>query len=68
PQVFRRAALESALLDASEELLAAATDDAWLIERAGGAVRVVESSPANLKVTTSTDLKVAELLLQERST
>ena len=43
PQVFRRAALERALAEASDELLAAATDDAWLIERAGGAVRVVES-------------------------
>ena len=67
PQVFRRAALENALVEASDELLAAATDDAWLIERAGGAVRVVPSSPGNIKVTTSTDLKVAELLLRERA-
>src|ERR1700733_6176737 len=65
PQVFRRAALERALLDAGEELLAAATDDAWLIERAGGRVEVVESSPANLKITTPTDLRLAELLLAE---
>lgn len=67
PQVFRRAALESALLGASDELLAAATDDAWLIEQAGGSVRVVRSSPGNIKVTSSTDLKVAELLLMGRS-
>ena len=65
PQVFRRAALERALLDAGEETLAAATDDAWLIERAGGRVEVVESSPANLKITTPTDLTLAELLLAE---
>jgi 2-C-methyl-D-erythritol 4-phosphate cytidylyltransferase len=65
PQVFRRAALERALLDAGEETLAAATDDAWLIERAGGRVEVVESSPANLKITTPTDLRLAELLLAE---
>jgi 2-C-methyl-D-erythritol 4-phosphate cytidylyltransferase len=63
PQVFRRAALRDALAEASDELLAAATDDAWLIERAGGAVRVVESSRANLKVTTETDLRIAEMLL-----
>ncbi len=63
PQVFRRAALTDALAGASDELLAAATDDAWLIERAGGAVRVVESSRANLKVTTETDLRIAEMLL-----
>ena len=36
PQVFRRAPLAAALLEASDELLGAATDDAWLIERAGG--------------------------------
>ena len=65
PQVFRRAALEQALLDAGAETLAAATDDAWLIERAGGRVEVVESSPANLKITTPIDLTLAELLLAE---
>jgi 2-C-methyl-D-erythritol 4-phosphate cytidylyltransferase len=66
PQVFKRAALERALADASPELLAQATDDAWLIERAGGVVRVVQSPPENIKVTTSTDLHIAELLLAER--
>ena len=65
PQVFRRAALEGAL-DVSAETLARATDDAWLIERAGGAVLVVRSSEENLKVTTPHDLRVAELLLAER--
>jgi 2-C-methyl-D-erythritol 4-phosphate cytidylyltransferase len=62
PQVFRRAALERAL-DVSDEVLAQATDDAWLIERAGGRVGVVESSRENLKVTTPLDLAVAEMLL-----
>jgi 2-C-methyl-D-erythritol 4-phosphate cytidylyltransferase len=65
PQAFRREALERAL-DVSDEVLAAATDDAWLVERAGGTVRVVESSPANLKVTTPHDLQIAELLLRDR--
>ena len=46
-------------------LVAAATDDAWLVEQAGGVVEVVESSPANLKMTTPTDLTLAELLLAE---
>ncbi len=63
PQVFRREVLERVLSSASDELLAAATDDAWLVERSGGVVRVVESSPANLKVTTIGDLHVAEMLL-----
>ncbi len=66
PQVFRRAALERAVLEASDELLASATDDSWLIERAGGSVRIVRSSAQNIKVTTSTDLRVAELLLAGR--
>ena len=65
PQVFRRDALERALMEASDSVLAAATDDAWLIEQAGGVVEVVESSPANLKITTPTDLTLAELLLAE---
>jgi 2-C-methyl-D-erythritol 4-phosphate cytidylyltransferase len=65
PQVFRRAALERALFGAGDDVLAAATDDAWLVEQAGGVVEVVESSPANLKVTTPTDLRLAELLLAE---
>jgi 2-C-methyl-D-erythritol 4-phosphate cytidylyltransferase len=63
PQVFRRAALERALESAGDDVLAAATDDAWLIEQAGGAVEVVESSAANIKVTTPTDLRLAELML-----
>src|SRR5262249_47541239 len=65
PQALRRAALVAAL-DVPDDVLAAATDDAWLIERAGGVVRVVETSPANFKVTTPHDLRVAELLLRDR--
>ena len=68
PQVFRRAALERALASASDEELGRATDDAWLIERAGGAVRILGSDPGNMKVTTPEDLRVAELLLAERRT
>ncbi len=65
PQVFRRAALERAL-EVSPEELARATDDAWLVERAGGRVIVVRASDENLKVTTPLDLRVAELLLEMR--
>jgi len=65
PQVFRRDALERALMEASDSVLAAATDDAWLVEQAGGVVEIVESSPANLKITTPTDLTLAELLLPQ---
>jgi 2-C-methyl-D-erythritol 4-phosphate cytidylyltransferase len=65
PQAFRREALAAAL-DVDASVLATATDDASLVERAGGTVRVVEASPANFKVTTPHDLRVAELLLAER--
>jgi 2-C-methyl-D-erythritol 4-phosphate cytidylyltransferase len=65
PQAFRRDALARAL-DVGDNVLAAATDDAWLVERAGGSVRVVESPPANFKITCPHDLRVAELLLSER--
>jgi 2-C-methyl-D-erythritol 4-phosphate cytidylyltransferase len=66
PQVFRRRALELAL-DVHEDELARATDDAWLIERAGGRVIVVPGSDENLKVTTPLDLRVAEMLLAARA-
>jgi 2-C-methyl-D-erythritol 4-phosphate cytidylyltransferase len=65
PQAFRRAALERAL-DVGDEVLARATDDAWLVERTGGTVRVVESTPANFKVTTPHDLRIADHLLADR--
>jgi 2-C-methyl-D-erythritol 4-phosphate cytidylyltransferase len=67
PQVFRRAALERALAGASDELLAAATDDAWLIEQAGGTVRVLDTAGENLKVTTPADLAIAERFLAARA-
>jgi 2-C-methyl-D-erythritol 4-phosphate cytidylyltransferase len=66
PQAFRRDALERAL-DVGDDVLAAATDDASLVERAGGSVVVVPSTPANFKVTTPHDLRVAELLLGDRA-
>ena len=65
PQAFRTEVLRR-VLDAGEDVLALATDDAWLVERAGGRVVVVEAPPANFKVTAPHDLRMAELLLAER--
>ena len=65
PQAFRREALERAV-DVDEEALAAATDDAWLVERAGGTVRIVEAPDDNIKVTSALDLAIAEQLLAAR--
>jgi 2-C-methyl-D-erythritol 4-phosphate cytidylyltransferase len=65
PQVFRRASLERVMVESSEELLAGATDDAWLVEQAGGSVAVVRADPSNIKITTEFDLRLAEVLLSE---
>jgi 2-C-methyl-D-erythritol 4-phosphate cytidylyltransferase len=62
PQVFRADALRRAL-DVDDAALAEATDDATLVEAAGGTVRVVEAPPENLKVTTGADLARAEAAL-----
>jgi 2-C-methyl-D-erythritol 4-phosphate cytidylyltransferase len=66
PQVFRVEALRRAL-EADPGQVEAATDEAMLIEAAGGRVLIHPSSPENLKVTTPLDLKLAERLLAERS-
>lgn len=65
PQVFRRAALARALAQ-PDDVLAAATDDAGIVEQTGGRVHVIESPRENLKVTTPVDLRLAALLLEER--
>jgi len=49
-----------------DEVLAAATDDAWLVERAGGTVVVVPWAGDNLKVTNPVDLRVVEQLERSR--
>jgi 2-C-methyl-D-erythritol 4-phosphate cytidylyltransferase len=66
PQVFRRQMLERHVVGASAQLLAEATDDAWLIEQAGGSVMILPAPAHNLKITTPHDLRVAELLLAQR--
>jgi 2-C-methyl-D-erythritol 4-phosphate cytidylyltransferase len=66
PQVFWAEPLRAAL-DADPATLAAATDDAGLIEAAGGTVAIVEAPAENLKVTTALDLRLAELSLSRRA-
>ncbi len=67
PQVFRTAALREAL-DTDPPRVAAATDDAMLVEKAGGKVLIHPSPAKNLKVTTPLDLRIAELLLARERT
>ena len=62
PQGFRARALR----DAHERALSEgtdATDDAGLIEHAGGRVVIVPGDERNIKVTTQADLEVAEAIL-----
>lgn len=62
PQVFRKSLLVQAYEAAADA--SAATDEASLVEALGHRVRVVEGSPLNVKVTTKSDLKFAELALK----
>jgi 2-C-methyl-D-erythritol 4-phosphate cytidylyltransferase len=62
PQAFAAAALRAAHAGGAE-----ATDDAGLVEAAGGRVVIVRGDPHNLKITVSEDLVVAEALLRARS-
>lgn len=61
PQAFHAAALRAAHAGNAE-----ATDDAALVEAAGGRVVVVPGAPHNLKVTNPDDLAVAAALLERR--
>jgi 2-C-methyl-D-erythritol 4-phosphate cytidylyltransferase len=66
PQAFDAGILRRAL-DVPDEVLAAATDDASLVEGLGGSVRVVQAPGDNIKVTGAVDLEVAAALLRARS-
>jgi 2-C-methyl-D-erythritol 4-phosphate cytidylyltransferase len=63
PQVFRRDVLDAALAASAEDV----TDEATLVERMGGAVRVFAGDTANLKITTPEDLDLARALVARRT-
>ena len=65
PQVIDRDLLLGALEKAEQEGTAL-TDDCSAVEHIGMRVRLVEGEERNLKVTTPLDLKIAELLLEEK--
>jgi len=65
PQVFRVDALRR-VLEADPSQLEGATDEAVMVEAAGGRVLIHPASAENLKVTTPLDLRMAELLLANR--
>lgn len=62
PQAFRAPVLRRAHAEGGE-----ATDDAALVERAGGVVHAVAGDPMNVKLTVPGDLALAELLVVLRT-
>jgi len=65
PQVFDIHLLKAALKKAAEDGVEV-TDDCSAVELLGMSVKIVAGDERNLKVTTPMDLKIAELLLEEK--
>ena len=63
PQVFRR----QVLADAHQRVAKDVTDDAAMVELAGGAVKLFMGSYENIKVSTPEDLAAARVLLESRA-
>jgi 2-C-methyl-D-erythritol 4-phosphate cytidylyltransferase len=66
PQAMRRADLMAAF-ESCTLPLAQMTDDAQVMELSGGEIWLVEGDEQNLKITTRTDLGIAELIMADRS-
>lgn len=65
PQVFRKDWLLEAYAK-RDQAGEAITDDAQLIEAIGKKVTVVEADPSNLKITSPSDIRLAEAILKTR--
>ena len=66
PQLFRYQLLCEAYRSASSPDLIGVTDDAMLVEQAGHKVKVYFGDYDNIKITTPTDLNIAEAILRAR--
>jgi 2-C-methyl-D-erythritol 4-phosphate cytidylyltransferase len=65
PQAFPLKIIQHAYAEAAKQKRYG-TDDAMLVERAGGTVRVIMGSYENIKITTPEDLLLAEEILKRR--
>lgn len=65
PQVFNADLLKAALQNAMDRGLTV-TDDCMAVEAIGASVYLSEGSYENIKITTPTDLRIAEAILAER--
>ena len=66
PQCFQADLIRSALLDAAENA-PDVTDDCLAVERIGGKITLSRGSEENIKITTPLDLRLAQIILAERS-
>jgi 2-C-methyl-D-erythritol 4-phosphate cytidylyltransferase len=66
PQAFRLGLLRGIYAE-PEERLRGVTDDASLVERAGGRILIVEGEKTNIKLTSPEDLILAEAILRTRA-
>ena len=67
PQIFRREDIHLAHQTALVQGWESATDDAFLIEKMGIPVTVIEGEEQNIKVTTPQDLQIARYLMSRKS-
>ena len=63
PQVFKR----DVLMAAHEAVSSDVTDDAAMVEQAGGLVSTYPGDPTNIKLTTASDVVIANALVQSES-
>jgi len=68
PQIFRFADINLAHQKAIKNGWEEATDDAFLIEKMGIPVKIIEGEENNIKVTTPRDLDIARFLISKKST
>lgn len=66
PQTFKKRIIEEAFIKAYSDNFYG-TDEASLVERIGGRVKIIEGSPENIKITTKEDLLLAEFILRTRN-
>jgi 2-C-methyl-D-erythritol 4-phosphate cytidylyltransferase len=66
PQTFKLNYIRKLYQKAQEEGLKT-TDDASIVEHFGGDVKIVKSNRENIKITTSVDMLLAEIIMKKRS-
>ena len=67
PQIFRLEDISLAHQEAVKHGWEEATDDAFLIEKMGIPVKIIEGEANNIKVTTPQDLNIARFLISKKS-